>query len=71
MSLEEAKEFVARSKKMGRKVDAEETLLRQAEANYLAVSNGRGTHNFRLSIELLKSAQASLEKVLKEMKGKK
>jgi hypothetical protein len=71
VSLEEAKEYVARVKKMGTKVDAEEDLLRQAEANYLAVSNGRGAHNYRLSNELLKAAQASLDKVLKERKGKK
>jgi hypothetical protein len=71
VSLEEAKEYVARSKKMGNKVDAEEALLKQAEANYLAVSNGRGTHNYRLSVELLKSAQASIEKIQKEKKGKK
>ena len=68
VALEEAKEYVARSKKMGNKVDAEETLLRQAEANYLAVTNGRGTHNYRLSVELLKSAQASVEKIRKEKK---
>ena len=70
VALEEAKEYVARSKKMGNKVYAEETLLQQAEANYLAVSNGRGTHNYRLSVELLKSAQSSVEKILKEKRGK-
>lgn len=66
VSLEEAKEYVARSKKMGNKVDTEETLLKQAEANYLAVSNGRGTHNYRLSVELLKSSQASVDRIRKE-----
>jgi hypothetical protein len=71
VALEEAKEYLARSKKIGKKVDAEEALIKQAEANYLVVSNGRGTHNYRLSLELLKSAQASLDKIQKEMKGKK
>jgi hypothetical protein len=68
VSLEEAKEAIARSKKLGEKVDAEEALLRQAEANYLIVSNGRGTHNYRLSVELLKAAQASVDKIRKEKK---
>jgi len=71
VSLDEAKEYLARSRKMGLKVEAEENLLRQAEANYQAVSNGRGTHNYRLSSELLKTAQASLEKILKEKRAKK
>jgi hypothetical protein len=53
---------------MGNKVDAEETLLKQAEANYLAVTNGRGTHNYRLSVELLTSAQASVDKIRKDKK---
>jgi hypothetical protein len=70
VSLEEAKEYVARSRKIGKNVEAQEALLRQAEANYLAVANGRGTHNYRLSSELLKVAQSSLDKVLKEKKGK-
>jgi hypothetical protein len=70
VSLEEAKEYVARSRKIGKNVEAQEALLRQAEANYLAVTNGRGTHNYRLSSELLKVAHSSLDKVLKEKKGK-
>ena len=70
VSLEESREFLARSRKLGRNVEAEETLLKQAEANYLAVSNGRGAHNYRLSNELLKSAQSSLDKIQKEMKGR-
>jgi len=64
VSLEEAKEYVARTKKAGRDVAAEETLVQQAEADYLAVTNGRGTHNYRLSKDLLKVAQANLDKVL-------
>ncbi len=70
VSLDEAKEYVARSRKIGKNVEAQEALIRQAEANYMAVTNGRGTHNYRLSSELLKVAQASLDKVLKEKKGK-
>jgi hypothetical protein len=70
VSLEEAKEYVARSRKIGKNVEADEALVRQAEANYMAVTNGRGTHNYRLSSELLKVAQASLDKILKEKKGK-
>ncbi len=66
VSLDEARDFIARAKKTGKKMEAEENHLRQAEANYLVVSNGRGAHNYRLSIELLKSAQVSLDKVLKE-----
>lgn len=63
VALEEAKEHVARTKKTGKSVAREETLLRQAETNYLAVANGRGTHNHKLSLELLKAAQADLDKV--------
>lgn len=68
VALEEAKGHVDRSRKMGAKVDEAEKLVREAEANYLAVSNGRGTHNYRLSKELLAAAQASIDKVLKDKK---
>ncbi|HEY6097060.1 MAG TPA: hypothetical protein VIU83_03310, partial [Candidatus Deferrimicrobium sp.] len=68
VALEEAKGHVDRSRKMGAKVDEAEKLVKEAEANYLAVSNGRGTHNYRLSKELLAAAQASIDKVLKEKK---
>lgn len=71
VALEESREYLARARKLGKKVDAEDALLKQAEANYLAVTNGRGTHNYRLSIELLKSAQASLDKIRKGTQGKK
>jgi len=62
--LEEAKEYVARTKKAGRDVSKEETLVQQAETNYQAVSAGRGTHNYKLSREMLRVAQANLDKVL-------
>ena len=68
VALEEAKGHVDRSRKMGAKVEEAEKLLKEAEANYLAVTNGRGTHNYRLSRELLAAAQASIDKVLKEKK---
>jgi len=68
VALEEAKGHVDRNRKMGAKVDENERLVREAEANYLAVSNGRGTHNYRLSRELLAAAQASIDKVLKDKK---
>ena len=42
----------------------EEALVQQAEANYLLVTNGRGTHNYKLSRELLKVAQGNVDKVL-------
>ncbi|GAB4237777.1 MAG: hypothetical protein OHK0028_15120 [Deltaproteobacteria bacterium] len=64
VALEEAREYVSRTRKAGRNVGGEETLLRQAEANYLAVANGRGTHNHRLSRDLLRAAQADIDKVL-------
>ena len=64
VGLEEAKEYVARTKKAGKDVSQEETLLQQAEANYLLVTNGRGSHNYRLSKDLLKVAQANVDKVL-------
>jgi hypothetical protein len=64
VALEEAKEYVDRTKKAEKDVSQEETLVRQAEANYLLVTNGRGTHNYKLSRELLKVAQANLDKVL-------
>jgi len=63
VALEEAKEFVARSKKSGRDVSKEEALVRQADANYQAVSAGRGVHNHKLSREMLQAAQADLAKV--------
>ena len=59
-----ARSHGARTKKAGRDVSREETLVRQAETNYQAVSAGRGTHNFRLSREMLRVAQANLDKVL-------
>jgi hypothetical protein len=64
VGLEEAKEYVARTKKAGKDVAQDETLLQQAEANYLLVTNGRGTHNYKLSRDLLKVAQANVDKVL-------
>jgi hypothetical protein len=64
VALEEAKEYVARTKKAGRDVSKEETLVRQADANYQAVSAGRGVHNHQLSREMLRAAQADLDKVL-------
>jgi hypothetical protein len=64
VALEEAKEYVARTKKAGKDVSQEETMLQQAEANYLLVVNGRGTHNYGLSKELLKVARGNLDKVL-------
>jgi hypothetical protein len=70
VALEEAKEYVARTKKAGRDVSKEETLVRQADANYQAVSAGRGVHNHKLSKEMLRAAQADLDKVL-AAKGKK
>ncbi|RJP21253.1 MAG: hypothetical protein C4529_07725 [Deltaproteobacteria bacterium] len=64
VALEEAKEYVSRTKKSGKNVAQEETLLQQAESNYQVVSAGRGTHNYKLSREMLKAAQANLDKVL-------
>jgi hypothetical protein len=64
VALEEAKEYVERTKKAGRDVSKEETLLRQADANYQAVSAGRGVHNHKLGREMLRAAQADLDKVL-------
>ena len=64
--LEEAREYLDRSGKMGRKVDEERALLAGAEANYQIVSNGRGTHNYRLSAKLLGTAKESLDRILKQ-----
>jgi len=64
VALEEAKEYVARTKKAGRDVSKEEALVRQADANYQAVSAGRGVHNHKLSREMLRAAKADLDKVL-------
>ena len=64
VALEEAKEYVSRTKKAGKDVSKEETLVRQADANYQAVSAGRGVHNYKLSREMLRAAQADLDKVL-------
>jgi hypothetical protein len=64
VALEEAKEYVDRTKKSGKSVSQEETLLQQAETNYQAVSAGRGTHNYKLSREMLRAAQANIDKVL-------
>ena len=49
---------------IGKNVEEEKTLLQKAETNYQIVSNGRGTHNFELSMELLESAQSALDKIL-------
>ncbi len=70
VALEEAKEYVARSKKAGKDVSKEEALIEQADSNYQVVSAGRGTHNYRLSKELLRVAQANLDKVLAAKRGK-
>jgi len=64
--LEEAREFLERSGKMGRKVDEERALLAEAETNYQIVSTGRGTHNYRLSTKLLGTAKESLDRILKQ-----
>ncbi|OIP36027.1 MAG: hypothetical protein AUK27_02970 [Deltaproteobacteria bacterium CG2_30_66_27] len=64
VALEEAKEYVSRAKKSGRDVSKEETLVLQADANYQAVSAGRGVHNHKLSLDMLRAAKADLEKVL-------
>jgi hypothetical protein len=64
VALEEAKEYVALAKKAGKDISKEETLVRQADANYQVVSAGRGVHNHELSREMLRAAQADLDKVL-------
>jgi hypothetical protein len=66
VGLEEAREYLERSRKIGKNVDEERKLLEGAETNYQIVSNGRGTHNYELSSELLKSAQESLDRILKK-----
>jgi hypothetical protein len=70
VALEEAKEYVARSKKAGTDVSGAEDLIAQANSNYQAVTAGRGTHNFKLSRELLRVAQGNLDKVLSAKRGK-
>lgn len=64
VGLEEAREYLERSEKIGKNVEEGKTLLQTAETNYQIVSNGRGTHNFELSMELLESAQSALDKIL-------
>ncbi len=64
VALEEAKEYVSRSRKAGKDVSQEEALVRQADANYQAVSAGRGTHNYKLSREMLRVAQGNIDRVL-------
>ncbi|MGZ8449468.1 MAG: cytochrome c3 family protein [Candidatus Deferrimicrobiaceae bacterium] len=66
VSLEEAREYLGRSQKFGKNVDEEMKLLQGAETNYQIVTNGRGTHNYELSRDLLKSAQSSLDGILKK-----
>ena len=66
VSLEEAREYLERSRKIGKNVDEEMKLFQGAETNYQIVSNGRGTHNYALSRDLLKSAQSSLDRILKK-----
>ena len=66
VSLEEAREYLERSRKFGKNVDEERKLLQGAETNYQIVTNGRGTHNYELSRDLLKSAQSSLDRILKK-----
>src|SRR3989304_2496496 len=66
VSLEEAREYLERSRKIGKNVDEDMKLFQGAETNYQIVSNGRGTHNYALSRDLLKSAQSSLDGILKK-----
>jgi hypothetical protein len=66
VGLEEAREYLERSSKIGKNVDEGRKLLKGAETNYRIVTDGRGTHNYELSRELLKSAQGSLDRILKE-----
>ncbi len=66
VGLEEAREYLERSGKLGKNVEEENKLLQGAETNYLIVSNGRGTHNYELSMELLQSAESALDKILKK-----
>jgi hypothetical protein len=70
VALEEAKEYVARTKKAGRDVSKEEALVGQADANYQAVSAGRGVHNYKLSREMLRAAKADIDKVLAAKRNK-
>lgn len=70
VSIEEAREYLDRSRKMGRKVDEELRLLQGAEANYLIVTNGRGSHNYELSTELLKAARESVDRILADKAAK-
>ena len=64
VGLEEAREYLERTRNLGKNVDEEMRLLKGAETNYQIVSNGRGTHNYELSVELLKSAQKTLDQIL-------
>jgi hypothetical protein len=65
VGIEEAREYLDRTEKIGTNVEAEKKLLKGAETNYGIVSNGRGTHNVELSRELLKSSQDALDRILK------
>ncbi len=65
VGIEEAREYLDRTEKIGTNVEAEKKLLKGAETNYGIVSNGRGTHNIELSRELLKSSQDALDRILK------
>lgn len=69
VALEEAKEYLARSRKLGKNVEEAELLVRQAEANYRAVSDGRGTHNHALSRALLSAARSNLDRILRDKKA--
>jgi len=66
VSIEEAREYLERGRKFGKNVDEDLKLLQGAETNYQIVTDGRGTHNYALSRDLLKSAQGSLDKILKK-----
>jgi hypothetical protein len=66
VGLEEAREYLDRSGKIGTNVEEKRKLLQGAETNYRIVTDGRGTHNYELSRDLLKSAQESLDRIRKE-----
>jgi len=66
VGLEEAREYLERSGKIGKNVEEKQKLLKGAETNYRIVTDGRGTHNYELSRKLLESAQGSLDRILKE-----
>ncbi len=64
VNLVEAEELVTRMRRLGRDTVKLEELLDSARKSYDLVSQGRGIHNYELSITMLENASGNLQRIL-------